>query len=155
MILYLVQHSDAKLKEEDQSRPLSDKGWKDIRNVAKYAEKYLHIEVKKIFHSGKLRAKQTAEVLAEYLHPPKGVSFGGGLEPLADPKIWKNRLAEMTENVMLVGHLPHLSKLSGYLLTVDEDKHVVAFRKGGIVCLERNESGRWAVQWMITPEIIC
>ena len=43
MRLYLVQHADAKLKEEDPSRPLSDKGWGDIRNVAKYAEKYLRI----------------------------------------------------------------------------------------------------------------
>ena len=56
MKLYLVQHAESKRKEEDPSRPLSEKGWEDIRKMAKYAEKYLHIQVNQIFHSGKLRA---------------------------------------------------------------------------------------------------
>jgi phosphohistidine phosphatase len=154
MRLYLVQHAESKRKEEDPSRPLSERGWEDIRRVAKYAEKYLRIRVDQIVHSSKLRARQTAEVLGEHLHPTRGVKVAEGLEPLADPKIWKNRLAEITEDTMIVGHLPHLSKLAGYLLTGDEGKEVVAFRMGGIVCLERDESGRWAVQWMINPEII-
>jgi len=154
MRLYLVQHADAKLKEEDPSRPLSDKGWRDIRNVAKYAEKYLQIQVTRIFHSGKLRANQTAEVLAEHLHPAKGLSVGEGLEPLGDPKVWKNRLAEATEDIMLVGHLPHLGKLTSHLLTSDKNKQVVTFRNAGIVCLEREDGGYWTIQWMIDPEIL-
>ena len=56
MKLYLVQHAESKRKEGDPSRPLSEKGREDIRKMAKYAEKYLHIQVKQIFHSGKLRA---------------------------------------------------------------------------------------------------
>lgn len=154
MKLYLVQHAESKLKEEDPSRPLSEKGWEDIRKMAKYAEKYLRIQVKQIVHSGKLRAKETAEVLAEHLHSVKELMATEGLEPLADSKVWKNRLDEATEDIMVVGHLPHLGKLAAHLLTGDESKEVVAFRMGGIVCLERDESGRWAVQWMITPEII-
>lgn len=154
MRLYLVQHADAKLKEEDPSRPLSDKGWGDIRNVAKYAEKYLHIQVTQIFHSGKLRAKQTAEVLAEHLHPAKGVIAAEDLEPLDDTKVWKNRLAETAEDVMIVGHLPHLSRLASHLLIRDKDKEVVAFRMGGIFCLEKDDNGHWTVQWIITPETI-
>ena len=154
MKLYLVQHAEPKRKEEDPSRPLSEKGWEDIRKMAKYAEKYLRIQVNQIFHSGKLRAKQTAEILAEHLHPAKVVMTAQGLEPLADPKVWKNRLDKTIENVMMVGHLPHLDKLSSSLLTGSEGKEVVAFRMGGIVCLERDESGRWTVQWAITPEII-
>lgn len=76
------------------------------------------------------------------------------MAPNADPKVWEDRLSEMDEDVMVVGHLPHLSKLSGSLLCEDEDKEVVAFRMGAIVCLERNRDGRWSVQWMITPEIV-
>jgi phosphohistidine phosphatase len=154
MRLYLVQHAEPKRKEEDPSRPLSEKGWEDIRKVAKYAEKHLQIQVEQIVHSGKLRAKQTAEVLAEHLHPVKAVTVAEGLEPLADPKVWKNRLAGTAENIVIVGHLPHLSKLTGHLLTGDESKEVITFRMAGITCLERDESGRWTVRWMITPEII-
>ena len=154
MRLYLVQHAESKRKDEDSLRPLSEKGWEDIGKVAKYAEKYLHIQVKQIFHSGKLRAKQTAEVLAGHLRPAKGVMAAQGLEPLADPEVWRNRLAKTTEDIMIVGHLPHLGKLACHLLIGDEGKEVVAFRNGGITCFEKDESGQWAVRWMITPEII-
>jgi phosphohistidine phosphatase len=154
MRLYLVQHAEAKREEEDPSRPLSKKGWEDIRKVAEYAGRHLNIQVAQIFHSGKLRAKQTAEVLAEYLSPIKGVESVDGLEPLADVRVWKDRLAEITADTMLVGHLPHLSKLASYLLCGDERKELIAFKMGSILCLERGENGRWAVQWMVTPEII-
>lgn len=154
MRLYLVQHADSKRKEEDPLRPLSEKGWEDIRNVAKYAEEHLHIQVKQIVHSGKLRAEQTAEVLAKHLHPAKGVIAAGGLEPLDDTKVWKNRLAETAEDIMIVGHLPYLSKLASHLLIRYKDKEVVAFRMGGIFCLEKDDNGGWTVQWIITPEII-
>lgn len=153
MRLYLVQHADAMLKEEDPSRPLSGKGWKDIGNVTEYAQKHLHIQVAQIIHSGKLRARQTAEVLAQHLQPVKDVSVSKDLEALANPMIWKKRLAETTEDTMLVGHLPHLQKLTSYLLTDDENKQVVTFRNAGIVCLNK-ESGHWTIQWIITPEIL-
>ena len=154
MKLYLVQHAAAKRKDEDPARPLSEKGWEDIRNVAAYAEKCLRIQVKQIFHSDKLRAKQTAQALADRLHPKKGVQFAEGLDPLADPKVWKTLLAETTDDTLIVGHLPHLGKLAGQLLTGDDDGEVLAFRNGGIVCLEKNERGQWTVQWMITPEML-
>ena len=149
----MVQHADAMLKEEDPSRPLSRKGWKMIRNMAKYAQKHLQIQVAQIIHSGKLRARQTAEVLAEHLHPAKGVSVSNDLEPLADPVIWKKRLAETAEDVMLVGHLPLLQKLTSRLLTGDENKKVVTFNNAGIVCLNK-EDGHWTIQWIMTPEIL-
>ena len=152
MNLYLVQHAEPKRKEEDPTRPLSGRGWENIRKIAKYAREHLRLEVEQIVHSGKLRAKQTAEVLAEHLNPAKSVMTDENLEPLADPKIWKERLVEATEDIMLVGHLPHLSKLASSLLVGDENKEGVAFRMGGIVCLERDHQRRWTIQWMITPE---
>jgi len=154
MKLYLVQHAESKRKEEDPSRPLSERGREDIQKMAKYAGEYLSIQVNQIVHSGKLRAKQTAEVLAHHLHPAKGVMAAEDLEPLADPKVWKNRLAETTEDIMVVGHLPHLGKLADHLLTGDVGKDVLTFRMGGITRLKRDESGLWTIQWMITPETI-
>ncbi|MCH8022628.1 MAG: phosphohistidine phosphatase SixA [Thaumarchaeota archaeon] len=154
MRLYLVQHAEAKREEEDPSRPLSEKGLEDTRKVAKYAHEHLHIQADEIIHSGKLRAKQTAEVLADHLNPAKGVSVGEGLEPLADPKVWGKRLSEATANLMLVGHLPHLSRLAAQLLCGDTGSEVVAFKMAGIVCLEKDENDRWTLQWMVTPEIL-
>lgn len=154
MNLYLVQHAEAKRKEEDPTRPLSDRGWENIRKIAKYAREHLRLEVEQIVHSGKLRAKQTAKVLAEYLNPPKGVRTDKNLEPLADTEIWKKRLVEASEDIMLVGHLPHLGKLASSLLVGNENSEVIAFRMGCIVCLERDQQRRWTIQWMITLETI-
>jgi len=151
--LYLVQHAEPKRKEEDASRPLSDKGWKDIKKIAEYAKDHLHINIEQIVHSGKLRAKQTAEVLAEYLNP-KEMVIDENLAPLANPKVWQKRLAERTKDIMLAGHLPHLGKLASILLVDNEDKGVITFRMGGIVCFEREQEGCWTILWMITPEII-
>jgi len=154
MTLYLIQHAESKRKDEDPARPLSKKGWEDIRKVAEYAEKHLHIQVSQIYHSGKLRAQQTAQVLANHLRPTKGVIVAEGLDPLANPKIWKNRLTETAEDIMIVGHLPHLSKLAGELLTGQANRDVVTFTNGCIVCLEKGEKGLWKVRWMITPEVV-
>lgn len=153
MRLYLVQHGEAKREEEDPSRPLSEKGLKDVRKMADYASKRLGVKVERILHSGKLRAKQTAEELAAKLKPKGGVEEADGLEPLADPKVWAERLKGMEEDVMLVGHLPHLSKLSSLLLSGDETKEVIRFETAGMACLERDERGLWSLRWMVTPAI--
>ncbi len=151
--LYLVQHAEAKPQAEDPARPLSEKGQEDIRRVANFI-KAKGIEVSKIFHSGKLRAKQTAEALAEGISSAGGVEQAEGLAPLDDPGILANRLKEELEDLVLVGHLPHLSKLAGLLLAGDPERKVVGFRNGGVVCLERDENGNWSVGWVLTPEIL-
>jgi len=154
MKLFLVQHAEPTCKEEDPTRPLSDIGWENIRKIAKYARDQLQIHVEQIVHSGKLRAKQTAETLAEHLNPPKDMVTDKNLEPMADPKVWKELLVATLEDVMLVGHLPHLSKLASLLLVGDENKEVLAFRMAGIACLKRDQQGHWSIQWVLTPETI-
>jgi len=152
MFLYLVQHADAKTQEEDPSRPLSEKGLQDIKRVSSYVSN-LNIMVYKIFHSNKLRAKQTAEVLSENIKPANGVSEVEELAPLDNPGTWAERLKDIPDNVVLVGHLPHLGKLASLLICGNADKNVVGFKMGGIVCLKRDDVGKWSFEWMLTPEI--
>jgi phosphohistidine phosphatase len=54
---------------------------------------------------------------------------------------------------MVVGHLPHLSRLAALLLTGDPAKEVVKFRYSGVLALTK-EQGRWSVAWYITPDIL-
>ncbi len=152
MRLYLVRHAEPKTKEEDPERPLSEKGFQEIGKVASYLSQ-LNIRVDAIFHSGKLRAKQTAEVLSEELNPPEGLSETDGLAPLNDPAIWADRLKERTDDIMLVGHLPYLERLSSLLLCGDMDKKIVAFRMGAVVCLKREDNAEWSLQWILIPEM--
>jgi len=154
MNLYLVQHAEAKPESEDPERRLSERGRAEIRKMARFAAEHLKIRVPCILHSGKARARETAEVLAEALRPESGVEATDGLDPTADPRVWARRLTDSEEDAMLVGHLPHLSKLASLLLCGDEDKAVAAFQMGGMVCLRRDETGQWSVGWLVVPGIL-
>ncbi len=152
MVLYLVQHAEAKPEEEDPTRDLSERGRRDLQKVAGFLGK-LNLPVSRIFHSGKTRALSTANLLAASLHPANGVAETAGLAPLDSPETWAARLKTMDEDTLLVGHLPHLAKLAARLLTGDEQNSVVNFKMAGIVCLRR-EKNLWAVDWMMVPELI-
>lgn len=153
MKLYLVRHGEAKPEEQDPERPLSDEGLADTKKVSASVKK-MKIQVSSIIHSNKLRARQTATVFAEDLDPPEGMKEVDGLEPLADPSIWFKRLAEMEKDIMLIGHLPHLSRLTSHLLCQTEDERMIDFQSSGILCLERDETDHWSINWMIIPNLL-
>jgi len=149
--LYLVQHAEAKTEAEDPQRALSDKGLAEIEKTAKLLAVKIRPSVNVIMHSGKLRALQTAEVLADYINPVGGIKQVEGLKPSDDVATWVDHLAAVNEDIMLVGHLPHLSKLTSKLLCGDETRTAVKFRNAGIVCLERDDEKRWNLDWFIVP----
>ncbi len=153
MKLYLIQHGEAKPEEEDPERSLTARGEKEVLAVAKMAEG-LRIMPSKIYHSGKLRAKQTAEIIATVLKIPDSlVQPVQGLNPNDDIYAWAERISKEKEDLMLVAHLPFLEKLASFLLCGDERARDVMFRYGAIVCFEQKEEKAWAVSRILTPEM--
>jgi phosphohistidine phosphatase len=151
MRLYLVQHGEATSEEEDPQRPLTDRGADDVRRVAGLVARGGTVEVERVVHSGKTRARQTAEIWSEALGVP--IEEAEGLAPMDDPAVWAGRLATEQRDLMLVGHLPHLAKLAGQLLVGDGERPVMAFRQGGVVGLERAPEG-WSVWLAVPPQAI-
>jgi phosphohistidine phosphatase len=151
MYLYLAQHAEAKPAETDPTRGLTAKGAVDVRKAAAHLQK-LNLDIKRIYHSGKTRAHETASILAVQLSPVKGVIEADGLAPQDDPQIWCERLKGLDENTVLVGHLPHLRRLASLLLCGDSERTVVHLKTGGIVCLRRLEDD-WSLEWAISPEL--
>jgi len=152
MNIYLVRHADAKNEEQDALRPLSEKGLQEMRQLASYLSRF-NIMAGRIFHSGKLRAKQTAEILFEYLRPFDGISETDGLSPLDEPLLWVKRLKDIKNPIFLVGHLPHIARLASLLVCGDAGRNICLFRTAAIVCLKRDEAGIWHLQWMLTPDV--
>ena len=74
--------------------------------------------------------------------------------PLDDPALWAERLGETDKGVVLVGHLPHLARLTSLLLSSDPERGIVEFSNAGMVCLQRNEDGRWALLWSVVPALL-
>jgi phosphohistidine phosphatase len=152
MNLYLVQHGEAKTEEEDPERALNQRGAEAVERIAAWAAK-VGIQVDQIRHSGKRRAQQTAEILADRIAPNQGVVPVSGLKPKDDVNAWAENLAKESESVMLVGHLPFLSRLTSLLLVGDLTNGIVRFRNAGIICLIREED-RWLLGWVVTPDLV-
>jgi len=152
MELYLVQHGEAKSETEDPERPLTNKGRKQVESSARYTAA-LGIEIVQILHSGRLRAEQTAEIFAQFLSPPQGIREEKGLAPLDDPHPTNQLIQQAEEPLMIVGHLPHLSRLTSLLILGVSEKEVIRFTMGGVVCLNR-EDNNWQIKWALTPEIL-
>jgi phosphohistidine phosphatase len=154
MNLYLVQHAKAKSADLDPERPLTEEGMVDARRVASFVSRHASMGVRSILHSGLLRAQQTAQIFAEYLRPPGGVREEKELLPNSQPWSWVERLALSREDLMIVGHLPHVRRLSSLLLCQDERKNLVDYQNGGVVCLNRDESGIWVIRWVVVPLVV-
>jgi phosphohistidine phosphatase len=149
--LYLVQHGQAKSEEEDPDRSLTDQGAVDVQRVARHAVEVWGMHADRVVHSGKRRARQTAEVWAELLEV--AAEQADSLAPNDDPSTWVERVRSETEDLLLIGHLPHLRRLAGMLVTGSDDAPIVAFRPGGLVGLDRADTG-WSIWLVLPPETI-
>jgi phosphohistidine phosphatase len=151
MRLYLMQHGEARSEVEDPERSLTIRGEEETRKISD-AAKRLGIRPSRIYHSGKKRAEQTAGIIAVALD--LSVQAGKGLNPNDDVRPWVERISGEGEDLMIVGHLPFLEKLASFLVCGDEGVKEVRFRYSAIFCLEKRESGRWAVDRVIKPEMV-
>jgi len=109
MPIYLVQHGLAVPESVDPNRPLSADGREEVERVAAHLRK-AGVAVKRVCHSGKTRAKETAQILAEHLgdgniYEVPGMNPNDNVIEFA---------ASLKEDTMYVGHLPHLGKLISY-----------------------------------------
>ncbi|MFC1633698.1 phosphohistidine phosphatase SixA [Planctomycetota bacterium] len=153
MKLFLIQHAKAVSKDVDPHRSLTDEGRRDIQKVAAFIEAR-NLEVDFLWHSGKTHAAQTAEALAKVVKVRAQMTVRDGLLPNDDVASMKDEFVSGGNDVMIVGHLPFLSKLASLLLTGDESAGTVAFQNGSIVAFEYSAEGQWQINWMVIPELL-
>jgi phosphohistidine phosphatase len=147
--VYLVRHGEAVSEQQDPQRPLTASGREEIERVARTAAAK-NIQVSAIFHSGILRARQTAEILAEALRFASAVQPLSGLRPQDDPAIAKAEIEAAENPIMLVGHLPHLHRLVALLISGDADSQVMEFPPATMICCS-NDTSKWKISWTLTP----
>ena len=152
MALYLVQHGKSLPKDVDPDQGLSEEGIAETKRIADVARGY-RVKVSLIRQSGKKRARQTAEILAEALSPANGVAEVSGLKPMDDVAVCAATL-DAAADIMLVGHLPFMERMASYLVTGTMEKPIFRFQNSGIVCLEIDpQSGSWIIAWTLMPNI--
>ena len=152
MAFYIVQHGQSLTRDLDPEKGLSPQGIEEVKRIAGFALQY-GVKVARIQHSGKKRARQTAELLAAILDPAHGLQEAAGIKPLDDVAAFAPRV-DYSANTMVVGHLPFLERLTSFLITGQQDPVVFKLQNGGIVCLDRIEnSNTSAIKWALMPKI--
>ena len=152
MPLYLVRHGEAYSEEVDPDRSLTEAGKAAVDDMAQLADSF-KIPVSQIFHSGKTRARQTADIFSGYLKPSAGVTEIKAINPHDDVTKIAPKL-DPALNTMIVGHLPFMERLVSYLITGSPDKSVIKFQAGGIVCLDQIEkNGSWYIKCALMPKM--
>ena len=153
MALFLVQHGKSLPEEQDPERGLSQEGYTDVNRIAEVARGY-GVRPEAIKHSGKKRARQTAEIFAEaLLGEMSEIELISGIDPLDDVAVVANTL-KTGDNLMLVGHLPFMERLTGFLITGSAERLIFKFQNGGIVCLDKDPDAQWwFIKWSLSPRI--
>src|SRR6478736_2906423 len=147
MHLYLVHHGVAVGPEEDPRRPLSNVG---VAGAARVASKAAALGAKPdvVWHSGKLRAKQTAEEFWRACNALAAFSATRDLQPDDPPQWIRDRLRGETRDILVAGHFPHLPRLLALLVTGGEAG--ADFPPHGIVALVTDDEGQtWREVWRI------
>ena len=145
MRVYLIRHGRALANTTDSIRPLSETGIKETEKIASILAFSGLINVTCIFHSELLRAKQTAQILANHLNPKNGLKQVQGLAPFDAPEACISILNSLDEDVIVAGHEPHLSTAASLMLTGDKDRTDFIFNRSGVICLRKINDKKWCV----------
>lgn len=159
MDVFLLRHGIAEERAarsgQDSERRLTEKGIRRVRQIAR-ALLEMELEFDVILSSPFLRARETAEIVAQVLHWEDRLRFSSHLAiPASSTKLIEeiNRAQPAVQSVLLVGHEPHLSGLASLLLTGSSSVEV-GLKKGGLCKLEVSalQAGRCAsLAWLLTP----
>ena len=150
MRYYFVRHGIAEdLVDSDFARELTERGRQRVVNSGQVMKR-LNIRPKIIFTSPRLRARQTAEVIADALgmdiRISDAVNFGFDLSDIED----LTRGLESGDEVMFVGHNPDMSLVVHKLTDCN-----VAMKKGGLARIDvfSRKARQGELVWLIAPKV--
>ena len=153
MKIYIVRHGKAASSDVDPQRGLTEEGRRGVERVASHL-KSLNLSVDCVWHSGKARAAQTAEILAQAMTLKEAVTAHAGLSPNDDVAPIRDEIESAAQDVMLVGHLPFVGILTSLLLTGSDAHYPISFKEVTIACLEQPSENHWRVEWVIGPHVM-
>lgn len=157
--LYLVRHAIAADRggewPDDSKRPLTEHGVSRFKEAVKGLRR-LDVALDEIFTSPLVRAKQTAQILADGLEGKPPVKVLDALAPGHAPASVMTHLARVAKRrrIALVGHEPDLGELAAYLIGAGRS---LAFKKGGVCRIDLGSltSKRAAsLTWFLPPSVL-
>ena len=153
MRLYLVHHGDAVGPGVDPRRPLSERGREEVDRIARQAAAR-GARPAVVWHSGKLRARQTAEAFWRACNALAEFSATRDLQPDDPPEWIRDRLRGETRDILVAGHFPHLPRLLAVIASgTGARDDASGFPLHGVVALETNDEGKtWTEIWRLVGD---
>ncbi|HEY5139058.1 MAG TPA: phosphohistidine phosphatase SixA [Methylococcales bacterium] len=152
-LLYVVRHADAVAGYDDAIRPLSKKGQKQAADVGAFLKK-IGVQVDAVWHSGLVRARQTAEIIADRMKTKQTPEAVDEFGPDDNPIKMRKKIEAFNGDLMVVGHAPSFPELIPVLLGLSDRHLIVDLKKAGVVCLETDEAGKWLIKWCIDSDLL-
>ena len=157
--LYLVRHAIAAERDsewpDDTKRPLTERGISRFKEAIKGLRR-IDVAVDEVFTSPLVRAKQTAELIAQGLEGKPPVKVLDALAPGHTSASVMTNLAKVAKRrrIALVGHEPELGELAAYLIGAGR---ALPFKKGGVCridvgSLTSRRAG--ALVWFFPPTVL-
>lgn len=151
MRLYIVQHGDAVSKDADPDRPLSDRGRTDIQRLTEWLDRH-ETRIGQILHSGKTRARQTAEILGSLLEQGGTIDEQDGLAPNDAPGDFIEQLKNAEKDILIASHMPFVARTVSQALTGTPDSRPVDFSPGSVAGIERRDDDTWCLVLFVRPD---
>lgn len=149
-MIVLTHHGRALRREVEPTQPLSVPGRVASQHLAAAAAAQ-GVRPDVIWHSGKFRARQTAELFWHACNPDAAIAVARGLQPTDPPGVMRTRLDNDDRSILLVGHLPHLARLLRVLRGETPDGAIIDFPSHGCVAL-RQQGGQWQELWRLDEQ---
>ena len=159
MNLLIVRHGIAVDRGDpaypwDDDRPLTPEGIHKFR-IAARGLREVAPKPDRIVASPLIRARQTAEILRDAVAPDLELVIEPHLEPGGDfGATAKALLLFPEETIAIVGHEPHVSGFTAYLLAGSDHRASLLFKKGAAALVTfpgRLQAGAGTLQWLMQP----
>jgi phosphohistidine phosphatase len=157
--LYLIRHGIAAERgdeyPDDSKRPLTSRGIARLKKEARALED-LGAGFDVIITSPLVRARQTADVLAESFKSRPPVAMSDALAPAGTPAAVIQEIAKHARKarIALVGHEPNVGELAARLIGA---RSPLEFKKGAICRIDFEvlpPKGLGQLRWFMTPRML-
>ena len=147
MKLYIMRHGQA--EDTGQEQTLTAAGRADIENLASMLGRH-GIHVERILHSGKTRARQTAEIMASHISDAVKPEVHPHIKPNDNPQALLGDIHQWNDDTLVVSHLPFLPTLLSLLTPAISGHSAISFEPGTIICLSPADDV-WEIEWVESP----
>lgn len=154
MKLILVRHGKADLEfTNDNDRELTLRGRMQVERLANWLRHYELVDPQ-VWHSDKLRAFQTAEIIRDkagwfcQLRPREELRPGSDVQTILD------MIRNEDRDLIIISHMPLLSEVTAALLVNGPEAVFWEFGTGGALVLQREGFRDWIVQGFVRPSML-